>query len=131
MTLTPTFSGCQNFFSLKLKTEGCSFVFKVTQKVAAGLYWHHVDLACPEGKSIKIEGGTCKAEIKPQTGLTTVTTTNSGSSLTVQWELGLPLVVTQDGIGCAFNGTGTKTASYHGHLVLSRVGGGGISVSGS
>lgn len=133
LTITPTYSECTafGFLNATVTTEGCTYVIHATEELKPGTYQHHLDIACPEGKSIKIVSGTCKAEIKAQSGLTTVKTTNSGSNLTLEWELtGVSLVVTQDSFGCPFSGTGTKTAAYHGDLVLSRVGGGSISISG-
>jgi len=134
LTLTPTYTNCQSFgfMNATFSTEGCAYVLHATEKVATSSYAHHMDISCPEGKSMKILSGTCKAEIKPQTGLTTVTTVNLASSITLEWEMfSMSLVVTQDGFGCPFSGTGTKTLTYTGHIILSRVGGGSASVSGS
>jgi hypothetical protein len=133
LTITPGYSNCVafGFINASYKTEGCTYVLHVTERVSKGVYKHHMDISCPAGKSIKIEAGTCKAEIKGQTGLTTTKTTNSGNNITLQWELsGISLVVTTDGFGCPFSGTGTKSATQHGDLLLSRTGGGSISISG-
>jgi lysophospholipase L1-like esterase len=68
--------------------------------------------------------------VKAQTGLTTVKTTNSGSSVTVQFELEtVAYTVTQDGFLCSFKGTGNKTdGKYSSDVTMSRVGGGSVSV---
>jgi hypothetical protein len=133
LTVTPTYSNCEafGFLNATVNTEGCTYVFHATERVSAGVYNHHVDVVCPTGKSIKIEAGTCKAEVKAQNGRTTVKTTNSGGSVTVQPNTSVSTTVTQDGFGCPLAGTGTRNGTYHGHVVVSRVGGGSIEVSGS
>jgi len=135
VTVTPTYTGCTafGFLGATVNVEGCDYVFTATEKIAEGVYTHHVDVVCPTGQSIKITAGTCKAEVKAQTGLTRVKTTNlANGTVTVQPEVGgISLNVTQDGFGCPFSGTGAKTGSYHGHVVVAREGGGDISVSGS
>jgi hypothetical protein len=132
-TLTKTYSNCVafGFLNATVNTEGCAYVLHATEQVSGGVYNHHVDVVCPAGKSIKIEASTCKAEVKAQNNRTTVTTTNSGGSVTVQPNVKLDMVVTQDGFGCPFGGTGTKSVTEQGHVLSSRVGGGTISVSGS
>jgi len=133
LTITPKYSECTafGFLSATVTTEGCTYVFHATEEVSAGVFNSHADVSCPEGKSIKIAAATCKAEVKAQTGLTTVKSTNSGSSVTVQPNVtGIAMTVTQDGFGCPFAGTGAKTASYHGDVLISRVGGGSVGVGG-
>jgi hypothetical protein len=133
LTVTPTYSNCEAFgFSATVNPEGCTYVFHATEQVAAGVYNHHVDVVCPTGKSIKITAATCSAEVKAQTGKTTATTTNlGGGSVTVQPNVVVSTTVTNDGFACPLTGTGTRNATYHGDVVVSRVGGGSISVSGS
>jgi hypothetical protein len=135
LTLTPKYSECESFgfLSATYSAEGCTYVLHATEQLATNLYAHHMDVACPEGKSIKVTSGSCKWEIKPQTGRKTIETTNvAGGTLTLEWNVtNLAINVTQDGFGCPFSGAGEKTASYHGHLVLSRVGGGSITVGGA
>jgi hypothetical protein len=134
LTVTPTYTGCTafGFLSATVNTEGCTYVFHATEKVSSGVYKHHVDVVCPSGQSIKVTAGTCKAEIKGQTGRTTVKTTNSGSSVTVQPEVtNIAYTVTQDGFLCPFGGTGNKTdGKYTGDVLVSRVGGGSVDVGG-
>jgi hypothetical protein len=134
ITITPIYTNCKAFGFLNptINMESCNYVSHATEKVSAGVYKHHVDISCAVGKSIKITAGTCKLELKPQNGLTTIQTTNlAGGTVTVQPNItGIAINVTQDGFGCPFSGTGAKTASYHGDSVTSRVGGGSISVSG-
>jgi len=135
VTVTPTYTNCKafGFLSATVNVEGCDYVFHATEFVSAGDYKHHVDVVCPAGQSIKIVASTCKAEVGGQTGLTTAkTTNNAGGTVTVQPEVAnISMTVTQDGFGCPFGGTGKKTGSYHGDVVISRVGGGSISVSGA
>jgi hypothetical protein len=134
LTITPTYSNCESFGFLNatFNMEGCTYVFHATEQVAADVYRHHMDVACPTGKSIKVESGTCRWEIKPQTDRTTVETTNlAGGALTLLWNVSLSITVTQDGFGCSLAGTGTRNGTYHGHVVFARVGSGSASVSGS
>jgi len=131
-TDTPTYSNCVafGFLSATINTEGCTFTKHITIKISLGVFSASLTIGCPAGKSIKIVSGTCKAEIKSQ-NLESIKLTNSGSSITVQPNVtNIAITVTQDGFGCPFNGTGNKTGSYHGDLLMSRVGGGSISASG-
>jgi hypothetical protein len=137
VTVTPTYTGCEafGFLSATVTTTGCDYVFHATEKVATNVYKHHVDVVCEGANTIKISaaGGLCKAEIKPQNGLTTVKTENiAGGTVTVLPEVSnVAYTVTTDGFGCPFSGTGNKTdGKYTGDVVISRVGGGTVSVSG-
>lgn len=133
LAFTASTSNCEAFGYIEatINAEGCTYVLSGTELVSAGVYQHHVNINCPAGKSIKITSGTCKAEIKPQTGLTSVKSTNSGSSIILNWQLaGMAYTVTQDGFLCPFSGTGNKTGmSYSGEITQSRVGGGSVAVS--
>jgi len=133
VTATASYSNCTafGFLNATVNMEGCDYVFHATEQVAAGVYRHHVDVVCPAGQSIKITAATCKAEVKAQTGLTTVTTTNLETGVTVQPNVGVSITVTQDGFGCPFSGTGVKTGTYHGDLVVEGQGGNHVFVSGS
>jgi len=136
LTVTPTYTNCEAFgLNATVNTEGCTYVFHATEKVSTGVYNNHVDVVCPTGKSIKIVagGGLCRAEIKGQNGLTTVKTTNvAGGGVTVEPNVSsVAYTVTTDSFGCPFSGTGNKTdGKYTGHVVVTRVGGGSVSVSG-
>ena len=133
LAVAPQYTKCQAFgyLTATVTPEGCTYVLQATEG-SAGVYNNHVDISCASGKSIKIEAGTCKVEIKGQTGLTKVRTTNSGSSIMVRPEItGIGYTVTADGFGCPFAGTGNKSGgTITGELLASRVGGGSISVSG-
>jgi len=148
VTVKPTYTECSAFgglFSATVNTEECHYVFTGTEKVAAGQYRAHVNVTCPEGQSIKITAGTCKAEVKAQTGLTTVDLTNNAGNVGIQPTLLGPegeqdgkhgpiaYTVTQDGFGCPFNGTGAKTGGEYSTTAAIEVtptSGGPISVSG-
>jgi len=147
LTVTPHYTECTAFgLNATVNTEGCTYVFHATEQVEPGVYNSHVDVVCPTGQSIKIVagGGLCRAEVKGQVkseahpeainqNLTTVKTTNlAGGSVTVEPNVSnIAYTVTTDGFGCPFSGTGNKTgATYTGHVVISRVGGGNVSVSG-
>lgn len=118
LLLKQSTTACKVFGFLfgSVTSEGCGYLYHITTKVAADKFQAHVDLTCPEGQSIKLVGGACKAELKPQTGLTTVdfenmtTTPGSLNDLTMTDTVsGIAYTVTQDGIGCPFLGTGNKT----------------------
>jgi hypothetical protein len=115
VSLGIAFAGCGafGFVEATVKPEGCTFDLHSTEEVAPGKTAAHADLACSLLRSIKIGAGTCSAEIKPQTGLTTVTATNlAGSPKTLALTFGikgLAYSVTKDGFGCPFGGTGSKT----------------------
>jgi hypothetical protein len=128
LTVTPKYTGCEAFGFLEatVSFESCDYLFHATSTSSTT-----VDVVCPAGQSVKITAGTCKVEIKAQTGLKSVGTTNSGSSVIAKPNVtGIAYTVTQDGFLCPFGGTGNKTgATYTGEVTLSRVGGGSISVS--
>jgi hypothetical protein len=141
LTVTPKYTSCDAFGFLEatVNTESCSYVFHATEQVSGPhvVYKHHVDVECPVGQSIKVIAGTCRAEITTQTGLTSVKTTNitegGVGKVTVQPEVkGITYHVTQDGFLCPFGGTGLKhDGEYTGDVVVARVGGGSVSVSGT
>lgn len=119
LTLKPTFTNCTwNGFPGSVAVEGCDYLYHVTTRVAADKYRAHMDIVCPEGKSIKVTAATCKFEIPGQTGLTTVdfddmtTSPQSLNDLTItDTAAGTTYKVTQDGFGCPFSGTGHKTGA--------------------
>jgi len=134
-TVTPTYTNCVafGFLGASVNMDSCDFVFHATEKIALNVYKHHVDVVCTNaGDAITITAGTCTLDVPAQTGLTTVKTTNlANGTVTVQPEVNnITINVTKDGIGCPFNGTGHKLGSYHGDVVVSRIGGGTVSVSG-
>jgi hypothetical protein len=112
----PTYTGCKafGFLTATVNTEECNYLFHVTTKTGEGKYQAHADVVCPAGQSIKVSASTCKIEIKGQTGLTTVNFENSSGDLKVLANVGgIAYTVTQDGIGCPFNGTGAKTGGTY------------------
>jgi hypothetical protein len=131
ITATPTYTNCEafGFLSATVNTEECSYVFHVSG--SSPTFSNTVDVVCPAGQSIKVTASTCKAEIKGQTGLSSVAASNSGSSVLVKPNVSkIAYTVTQDGFLCPFGGTGNKTdGSYTGEVTISRVGGGSVSVS--
>jgi len=135
VTVTPTYTNCKafGFLGATVTPHSCDYLFHATEKLALNVYTHHVDVVCrTAGDAITITASTCTIDIPAQTGLTKVKTTNlADGTVTVQPEIGsITINVTKDGIGCPFSGTGLKTGSYHGDVVVSRIGGGVISVSG-
>ena len=124
LTLTPTYSDCEGVGYLEgtTSTTPACFVLHSTSTSNSTM-----DITC----KITFSFAKCKWEIKSQNGLAAVNTTNLSSSVTVEFAVtGIAYTVTEDGFLCAFNGTGNKTgATYTNDVVLSRVGGGGFSVS--
>jgi hypothetical protein len=134
LTVTPKYTNCVAFGFLNATVEfkGCDYLFHAGASQGGGVYKNSVDIVCPAGSGpVTIKAGTCVVDVPAQTGLSNVKTTNSGTSVTVQPEVSnITMNVTTDGFGCPFPGTGHQIGSYHGDVVLSRVGGGSISVSG-
>jgi len=134
VTVTGGYGECTafGFLSAMIAFNGCDFVFTATEKLAIGRYAHHVDIVCPDGKSITKTAGTCEVDIPAQAGLTSATTQNlSNGSITLELNMKeITLNVTKDGFGCPFAGTGHVKGTYHGDVVLSRIGGGSLAVSG-
>jgi len=135
VTVTVTTTGCTafGFLSATVNMNGCDYVWHATERLGAGHYVHHVDIACDVSKAITITAATCEATISAQSGLTDITTLNlaNGTLTAVPTVSEMTMKVTKDGFGCPFAGTGHVKASYHGHVILARVGGGTFSVSGS
>lgn len=134
LTVSFTYTNCVafGFLSATINSNGCTFTYHATEKVSATEYLNHTDIDCPSGNSIKITAGTCEVALPDQNGLTTVSTTNlAGGTVTVEPELsGITLNTLKDGFACPLTGTGHSKASYHGDIVISRIGGGSVSVSG-
>jgi hypothetical protein len=127
LTVKPTYSGCTAFFGFAaatIHTEECAYVFHATgHDAGTATFTANVDVSCPGSQSIKITAGTCRAEVKSQTGLSTVNITgmseNTGGGV-IHHDLTVkPIVskiaytVTQDGFGCPFGGTGNKTGGEY------------------
>jgi hypothetical protein len=99
----PTYSGCTEFgfVGTTINTESCNFV-----NHASGT----VDVVCPPGQSIKLTASTCAVEIGSQTGLGSISYTNSGNNIIMTPNIsGITMVKTKDGFLCPLNGTGTVT----------------------
>jgi len=136
MTFSPSYLNCLGFgfLNASVDAELCTYVLHATEQTTFTAWSSHFDISCPFKESIKIVAGTCKAEIKSQTGLTSVRLENAAGSIALKPNVsGISMTVTQDGFGCPFNGTGTKTASYHNvnGVLVYRNFGGTISISGS
>jgi hypothetical protein len=133
-TETTSYSTCTafGFLGADLHEEGCDYEIHHTQRLAPGRYKQHVMWVCSVPSGARITAGTCEVRIPPQGPLSTVETTNlaNGTVTVVRNLTSVTLNVVKDGFGCPFSGTGHQTGSFHGHVVMSRVGGGSISVSG-
>jgi len=130
LALNPTFSGCTLFgLEAKLATNGCSYEYTVEAGTSDTM-----DIACPEGKAIAINAGTCAISIPAQTGLSAVESgLEVGSdprSVTLALDIaGLTYTKTNDGFLCPLNGTGTKSdGTVAGEYSLDAIAGGGEQV---
>jgi hypothetical protein len=94
LEVTPTYAGCTtNGLLTTVLNNGCKYKLGLQEKVAAGQYKATVDVVCPGGKpGIEIlvysngaahESGTwlCKFTVPPQSGLKSVTLTNSSGDI--------------------------------------------------
>jgi hypothetical protein len=127
ITLTAHYTNCDafGFLEAKVAMNGCHYHFTLSGTSNV------VVVVCPGGGVIVITAGTCKVEIKAQSGLSGVPVSTSGSGVLAKPNVsGIAYTVAQDGFLCPFNGTGNKTgATYTGEVLLSRVGGGSLAVS--
>jgi hypothetical protein len=117
LNLAVTYSSCTAFGlgAATVTAEGCEYRLHSTQATAKDQYAAHMGIKCPLDKSLKIQAGTCKVELKEQTGktsvkLTDVTTASPVEDVKIKPEAtGISYTVTEDGAGCPFAGTGAKT----------------------
>ena len=132
-TITHKYFGCTafGFLGATVSMNDCDTEWHATEKLGEGHYNGHIVTNCPQGKRIVITAGTCEVTVDGQS-LTTVTTQNNanGTVTVVPNVTNITMNVVKDGFGCPFSGTGHVKGSYHGHVVIARVGGGTISVSG-
>jgi hypothetical protein len=136
LTVTAKYTNCIafGFINATVHFNFCGYLFHAGAAKGGGVYDNSIDIVCPAGTGpVTIKAATCHVLIPAQTGLKNVKTTNlAGGTVTVQPEVSnITMNVIEDGFGCPFPGTGHYLGSYHGDVVLSRVGGGSISVSGS
>jgi hypothetical protein len=115
ITLARLAGECVAFGSEALiANEECRYELQAVWEVAEDDYDADLNLVCPMGKSIKITAGACEVEIPSQWGLGAVEIVNDTAAsphpdITVTPEVtGMSYVVTQDGLGCPFSGTGAK-----------------------
>jgi hypothetical protein len=94
-------------------SEECRYEFHLKSKTAEDQFNSYLSLVCPAGKSIKITAGTCSAEVKSQWMLNSAKFVNDTATTELTGTMavsGLSYLVTQDGIGCPFAGTGWITS---------------------
>jgi hypothetical protein len=97
--------------------NGCDLQFALTGG-SGDSYSAATSIVCPAGKSIEITVSTCAFHYPPQTGSGSVDFTNdtAGGDITMQATVsGLKYVVTKDGFGCPFGGTGEKSGGTYTH----------------
>jgi hypothetical protein len=116
LSLAPTYSSCEGFgFFATVSAEGCKYLLHISAQTAEDKYKASFDISCEAGKSIKVAISTCVVEIPAQSGLGSVALVNDTEAspkkdITFQPNVaGLSYKVTQDGFGCPFAGTGSKT----------------------
>lgn len=98
VTAHPTYSGCEAspFGSATVTTTGCNYILH-----AAGT----VDVECESGKNITIAAPGCTITVGAQTGLASVSYTNSGSPSTVNVKTNVSGIhYTSSGSFCSFFG---------------------------
>ena len=134
LTIVPSFSECVGFgfLNANVTEEGCVYRIISTSRLGESHYRKRVDLICP-GTGLTIVAGTCHLDIPSQNGIEFVTTLNLFGVLRLTFQMSkTKMIVTKDGFGCPFTGTGETTGSYHGEVSLANTGGGGsVSASGS
>jgi hypothetical protein len=113
VSLEATFSECRAFGFLngKVSMNGCTYVFHAGEVPVNGI--GELDLVCPEGKAIEIEGGNCRVSVPPQSGIAPVTVGNMESepqSVHLQAKgVSLEYTKVKDGVLCPLMGTGSKS----------------------
>jgi hypothetical protein len=100
------------FMSATVTDNGCTTLVHVKEG-SGDIYTGTADLVCPEGKSVVTVMSTCEMQVPPQIGKVTLQlTNNTGAEGTVsvsQTSATFRYIVTKDGFGCPFNGTGERT----------------------
>ena len=125
--VAPVYGGCTSGGSLptKFTSNGCKYKFTVTSKVAAGHYKAELGIVCP-GESPGLQfhvyanesnqtGGItmCKLTVPPQSGLKTVTLTNSGGKIVADATTleGFKVKIHRNLFLCPSSGTENETSS--------------------
>jgi hypothetical protein len=111
----PVYTECTGFgLPATVTTAGCDRVWKMGEPVAGG--WHvTTDIVCSPGSLFVFKTATCEVTVGSQTGLTTSSVTNSGSSspetamdLVLHTSIGgIRYTVVEDGIGCPLKSKGS------------------------
>ncbi len=110
VTVTPTYSECVcGGFACTVTVNGCDYLLH-----GGGTTTGTVDLVCPAGKDITVESAKCIIHFGPQTGLGTITYSNTGSGTTreviASFSLsGIKYVHTKgEGVGACTGGSSTS-----------------------
>jgi hypothetical protein len=124
---TYTYTNCEAFsgLSAKIPGVGCRFRLKLVLSTTA-----EVDINCPPGVVQKMEAGTCKWEFGVKNTYELISVgTNEGKVILQPSVEGIDYVVTQDGFGCPFKGTGEKTdGGWFGAVTFEAGGGASLGV---
>lgn len=111
LKLPVAYSECTafGFYNGKVEMNGCAYVIHPGEVAVKGA--GELDIVCPEGKVIEVEGGTCKTSIPAQSGRpVTIGNTGSEPQGVSLLAYGMPLEYTKvkDGFLCPLLGTGPK-----------------------
>ena len=120
LTLTPSFSGCTCVgIGCLAEINGCKFILKLGAATTGSM-----DISCSAGKEITFSNNKCIIHVPPQTGLGTVTFSNTGFGATRELTVSLNLEKIKykhtkngTGVGVCTSGEGT-TGTWTGSLML-------------
>ncbi|HWM63046.1 MAG TPA: hypothetical protein VNP96_03555 [Solirubrobacterales bacterium] len=118
LTVVPSYTGCQafGFFKFTIDLNGCDLIFKIDETEASDKYFGTTDIACPVNAEIVVTSAACVLRFPAQTGLGTMTYTNTTDSEDVEINISISseLKYTVDH-GCATAAAGSYAdGSYAG-----------------
>jgi hypothetical protein len=100
------------FLTATVTENGCTTLVHVKEG-SGDTYTGTADLVCPEGKSVVTVASNCEMQVPSQANSVTLEfTNNTGAEGTVSVKVKssqFKYIVTKDGFGCPFNGTGERT----------------------
>lgn len=129
--LTPSYEGCTGISGLPVlaTSNECKYKFSLTEEVAEGHHNASMDVVCPGGQpglqfhvylshaNLTSKISFCTLTVPPQTGLKTITLTNSGNNILVDPGTveGVKVKLHRTNFFCPSSGTEPETASgiYH------------------
>jgi hypothetical protein len=117
LTVKATYTKCQafGFISATVSMNSCVFEFTSPTETAADTFSGAAHVRC-SGEPALLVAGTCKATVGEQSpgGSVSGTDNTATGDASVQANVNeINYTVTQDGIGCPFEGTGPKTGATY------------------